>query len=127
MVFDASVLIAHLNPADVHHLRASSLLRRLVADEFVASPLTLAEALVAPSRAGAADRAAGLLRELAIKTVELTAESPLRLATLRLDTGLKLPDCYVLHAAEQVDAAVATFDARLAQAARGRGIEVVTN
>ncbi len=127
IVFDASVLIAHLNPADAHHQRASSLLRRAGDLEFAASPITPAEALVAPARAGAADRAAALLRDLEIETVDLTPESPARLAGLRSETGLKLPDCCVLLAAAQVDAAVATFDDRLAEAAGRRNLTIVTS
>lgn len=39
--------------------------------------------------------------------------------------GLKLPDCCVLFAAEQVAGSVATFEDRLAGAARARGLEVL--
>jgi predicted nucleic acid-binding protein len=46
------------------------------------------------------------------------------LAGLGAATGLKLPDCCVLLAAEQVDGAVATFDDRLAAVARERGVVV---
>jgi predicted nucleic acid-binding protein len=45
---------------------------------------------------------------------------------LRAETRLKLPDCCVLLAAEQVsDAHVATFDDRLDVAARQRGFVVL--
>lgn len=125
IVFDASVLIAHLNPTDAHHQRAGNLLRGALDHGFGASPITLAEALVAPARSGAVERATALLRELGIRAVDLATGSPMRLAPLRLHTGLKLPDCCVLHAAELVGAAVATFDERLADAARARGSSVL--
>jgi predicted nucleic acid-binding protein len=46
------------------------------------------------------------------------------LAALRAGTGLKLPDCCVLQAAEQAHAGIATFDDRLAAAARELGVDV---
>jgi predicted nucleic acid-binding protein len=51
-------------------------------------------------------------------------DQPARLAGLRASTGLTLPDCCVLLAAEQVDGAIVTFEDRLAAAARERGIDV---
>jgi hypothetical protein len=44
------------------------------------------------------------------------------LAALRADTKLKLPDCLSCWRPEQTGGAVATFDDRLAAAARGRGL-----
>ncbi len=41
---------------------------------------------------------------------------------LRTETGLCLPDCCVLLAAEQLKAAVATFDERLRRSASGRDL-----
>jgi len=55
---------------------------------------------------------------------ELREDWPAWLAVLRADTNLKLPDCCVLLAAEQTHGAVATFDDRLATAARERGFVV---
>jgi hypothetical protein len=62
------------------------------------------------------DRATAALRELGVRSVLLDVDAHVRLATLRAGTGLKLPACCVLLAAEQVRAAVATFDDRLAAA-----------
>jgi predicted nucleic acid-binding protein len=59
--------------------------------------------------------------------IQITAhdqDEPLRLAELRVTTGLKLPDCCVLDAAISNSAAVATFDRALAAAAVRRGISV---
>jgi rRNA-processing protein FCF1 len=44
---------------------------------------------------------------------------------MRVDSGLKLPDCCVLDVASFHGAPLATFDTRLADEARGRGIEVI--
>jgi predicted nucleic acid-binding protein len=81
----------------------------------------LAEVLVGPARSGQLDRASAALRQLDVIQVELDQDAPTRLAVLRAGTGLRLPDCCVLLAAEQVQGTVATFDERLAAAARERG------
>jgi predicted nucleic acid-binding protein len=122
IVLDASVLIAHLNATDAHHRRATDLLLAATGEPFAASPLTLAEVLVGPARTGLLDRATVVLRQLGVTAVALDGDAPQRLAVMRAATGLKLPDCCVLLAAEQTGAAVATFDEKLAAAARSRGL-----
>lgn len=125
IVLDASVLIAHLDAGDKHHDRAFALLTAVADEQFVASPLTVAEVLVGPARAGLVERAAAALRDLQVSTVPIDDAASVRLAVLRADTGLKLPDCCVLLAAEQAaGAGVATFDDRLAAVARNRGLDV---
>jgi predicted nucleic acid-binding protein len=89
-----------------------------------ASVVTLAEVLVGPSRTGVVDRALAALEQLAVTPVPIERATPVRLALLRAETALKLPDCCVLLAAEESGAAVATFDDRLAGAARSRGIRL---
>ena len=54
------------------------------------------------------------------------AEEPLRLAELRVSTGLTLPDCAVLDVAVFHQASLATFDTALATHARKRGVRVAT-
>lgn len=125
IVLDSSVLIAHLDAADAHHERAGALLLGVADEPLGASPLTLAETLVGPVHAGQLDRAAAALRQLEVTSVGLDEEAPLRLAVLRSRTGLKLPDCCVLLAAEQAHATLASFDDRLLTAARERGLVVL--
>lgn len=126
IVLDASVLIAHLDASDCHHSRAEELLL-LAADQarpLGASPITLAEVLVDPALAGRIDQAAAALGQLGVCAVDLPRDAAVRLATLRAATTLKLPDCCVLLAADQVADAVATFDDRLAVAVRSHGLAV---
>jgi predicted nucleic acid-binding protein len=127
IVPDASVLIAHLDATDIHHERAGAILRDAVEEPLGASPITLAEVLVGPARAGEVDRATALLHELDVTSVGLLDDAPARLAVLRAGTGLKLPDCCVLLAAEQTRGAVATFDDRLGNAATEHGLAVRTS
>lgn len=124
IVLDACVLIAHLDATDAHHARASALLLDAVDEPLGASPLSLAEVLVGPARAGQLDRATAALHQLQVASVLLGEDAPTRLAVLRAGTNLKLPGCCVLLAAEQTHAVVATFDDRLATEARKRGFVV---
>lgn len=125
IVIDASVLIAHLDADDSHHTRAEGLLEAAGSTPLAASRLTLAEVLVGPTRAGKLELAMAALAQLGVDGVGLHADAPVRLAGLRGSTRLKMPDCCVLLAAEQVNGQVATFDASLAAAARALGLGVV--
>lgn len=116
--------MGHLSLSDVHHERATKLLMEAAEEPFGASPVTLAEVLVGPARSGSLDRANSLLGELGVQNLGMDDRAPSRLASLRASTGLKLPDCCVLLAAEQGHAELATFDERLASIARERGIRV---
>ncbi len=124
IVLDASVLIAHLDPADVHHARARALLLEVADEPFAASAITLAEVLVGPTRAGQHDRAVAALDRLEVRSIAIGDDAPSRLARLRAETNLKIPDCCALLAAEQAHTALATFDEGLAVAARDRSILV---
>jgi predicted nucleic acid-binding protein len=125
IVLDANVLIAYLDGGDAHHEAAEALLVRASADTMAASPLTLAEVLLGPTRRGRLDVAQVVLRDLEIESPPLPAEAPARLAELRAGTGLKLPDCCVLLCAEDNAASLVTFDARLASVAEARGLTLL--
>jgi predicted nucleic acid-binding protein len=126
IVLDASVLIAHFDATDAHHDRAGELLL-LAANEgrrLGASLITLAEVLVGPARAGRIHQAAAALDQLGVCPMTLPQDAPFRLAALRAATTLKMPDCCVLLAADRLADAIATFDDRLADAARNHGLTV---
>lgn len=123
MILDANVVIALLDDTDTHHAAASDI---VIAPDVALSihTVTLAEALVVPVRRGLGSQASAIVtRDLGITPVTPDL-SPLTLATLRSDTGLRLPDCIVLATAEEMAMSLATFDERLARVARGRGVEV---
>ncbi|QNJ89929.1 type II toxin-antitoxin system VapC family toxin (plasmid) [Mycolicibacterium fluoranthenivorans] len=114
IVLDASVLIAHFQATDPHHARAAQLLAKYQHHEFITSTVTLAEFLVGPTRTGQTETARRALETLDIRAHGLDAEASWRLAELRAQTGLKLPDCCVVYTAErQPDSLIASFDARL--------------
>ena len=122
IVLDASVLIAYLDAEDAQHQRAESLLAREIDDEFAANPLTLAEVLVGPSRTGRLEATRSALRELEVAEQPFPANTSFRLARLRADTGLRMPDCCVLLAAQDTAARVAAFDERLIRGAEALGL-----
>lgn len=122
IVLDASVLIAHLDPRDALHETADERLLVAADQPFGASTITLAESLVAPLRTGRLRTTQAALRALEVAELPLPANAAERLAALRADTGLKLPDCCVLLAAEAANGGVLTLDERLARAAAERGL-----
>ena len=124
IVLDASVLIAHLNPADAHHVDATGILLIAPPGSLLVHSMTLAEVLVGGARIG---RGAQMQADLLATGIQITPhvqDEPLRLAELRAKTGLKLPDCCVLDAAISNGASLATFDQALAAAAVRHGISV---
>jgi predicted nucleic acid-binding protein len=119
-VLDASVLIAYFGPGDAHTEHAVGLLEQ--ADDLAVSTITLAEVLVGAMRSGRANELLQALAEMRVREVALGPTAAEALARLRIETGLRLPGCCVLLAADTARAnAVATFDDRLAKAAEQRG------
>lgn len=122
IVLDASLLIGHLDGDDPHHRAAASLLGESGGNALGASAITLAETLVAPARTGRLADATAALRRLGVQELALGENAPSRLARLRADLGLKLPDCCVLLVAQEHAGAVASFDSGLMKAARKLGL-----
>jgi len=121
---DASAIIAHLDPDDAHHAEATGVLLEVPDARLVAHPVTVAESLVVAVRDGRGDEVDARIRELGVDVVAIGRESPMRLATLRVETGLRMPDCCSIDVARHHDAVLVTFDERQATAARGLGLEV---
>jgi predicted nucleic acid-binding protein len=126
IVVDASVLIAHLDDDDALHPRAVEALVATAEQPLGCSPITLAEVLAGPARAGRLSEARSAVLDLGVVEIPLGEDAAGRLATLRAETALKLPDCCVLLAAEDAPAeAVLTFDDRVARTAERRRLRVV--
>ena len=116
IVVDASVLIAHLDGRDALHGRAEEALLKVADRRLGCSPITLAEVLVGPARGDRLAAARAAVAELEVEDIPLGDDAPVRLAALRVGSGLKMPDCCVLLAAQDVGAeAVLTFDDALAR------------
>src|SRR5205823_11847784 len=118
-----SVLIAHLDEGDALHGRAVEHLLAAAEQPLACSRITLAEVLVAPARLDRLDAAQAALATLGVQEIPLAADAAPRLAVLRAQTGLKLPDCCVLLAAQDVRATrVLTFDNRVTREAARLGL-----
>lgn len=122
IVLDATVVIAYLDRRDPHNDSAVKLLLDHLDEELVISTLTQAEVLVGPAKHGRLAHAERVLERLGVRVLGLSADAAARLAVLRAETGLKMPDCCVLLAAEQEGAALATYDRRLLVVASERGV-----
>jgi predicted nucleic acid-binding protein len=123
IALDASAMIAALKTADAHHDAASAILG--LGAEYVAHTVTLAEVLAGGVRIGRAAEMHETLVELGVVEVGRVEDEAIRLARLRVETSLKMPDCCALLVAESQEASLATFDGRLARVARSRGVDVV--
>lgn len=121
---DASAIIAHLDGRDAHHGAAGDVLDRAIDDRLVAHALTVAECLVAAVRAGRGVDMLDAIRGMGAEEVGLDDGTPLRLAELRVATGLRMPDCCALDAAQVHGATLITFDGRLAAAGRRLALSV---
>lgn len=89
------------------------------------SPLNRAEVLVGYARAERLEEGVRLLAALGIDEQPLPDDAAVRLAELRAETGLRMPDRCVLLTAEQTGSSVASFDDRLRRAALGCGLPVL--
>ena len=125
IVLDASVLIAYLDGSDRHHARARSLLEALRGEPWGVSSVTLAETLVYPARAGRLEEAESALVSIGLQELLPGGGAPARMAEMRAEMGIKMPDCCVLVAAQDNDATLASFDLGLLRAARKLGVECV--
>jgi predicted nucleic acid-binding protein len=124
IVVDASVLIAHLDETDALHARSREALDRSTSQPLGCSSITLAEVLVGPARHGRLDAARAAVAALEVGEIPLGEDAAIRLATLRADTGMKLPDCCVLLAAQDAAAtAILTFDDALIRGAERLGLD----
>jgi len=124
IAMDASVLIAHLNPADPHHRSATEVLLSGEPGRMLVHTITLAEVLIGGVRIGQGASMRDDLRAAGITVAPSDEDESLRLAELRAGSGLKLPDCCVLDVALRHRASLATFDTHLAAEAAKRGVSV---
>ena len=124
IVLDANVLIGFLDSTDAHHAACVDLLERRFADGFATSVLTIAEALVHPTRVGRQDAVVAALATIDVRTIPLMAADALELARVRNSYRLRMPDAVALYTAISTKSELATFDDALVAAAAQAGIVV---
>lgn len=125
ITLDASVLIGHLTPHDAHHAAATEVLLGAAPGSMLVHSLTLAEVLVGGVRVGRGRALRDDIEAAGVRVVAPDPGEPLRLAELRVSTGLKMPDCCVLDVALRTASSLATFDDALASHARQRGVTLL--
>jgi predicted nucleic acid-binding protein len=117
IILDASVLIAHLEPADAHHEAAVEALVAHAGDDLRLPASALAETLVVPARRGRLAEAREALTQLLLVIEPLTQSIAERAAELRgRHRTLRLPDALVLATGDIIGAdKVLTADRRWAR------------
>jgi predicted nucleic acid-binding protein len=124
VVLDASALIALVSSKDPHHNWALEMFRDTASFELQMSALTQAEVLVHPARAGKLEKFLKLIRELGLEITPIEEADASKLASIRSNTNLKMPDVVVLHQAMKVTGSIATTDQQLAKVAKSTGVGV---
>lgn len=124
IVADASWVVALRDPDDAHHDQALGHDGAFGDRVVMLAAVTFAECLVHPAHLGRLTEVAEMMR--AAFRVEVPDDAaPERWAARRAASGLRLPDAIVLETALHVEAgAIATFDDRLAAAARQHELHV---
>lgn len=124
IVLDANVVIGFLDGTDPHHEASLDLLERHFVDGFGCNALTVAEALVHPTRVDRQDAALASLTRIGVQTIPLDASDAIALADVRSTHRLRMPDAVALLTAMQFRSELATFDSGLAAAAERAGIQL---
>jgi predicted nucleic acid-binding protein len=113
IVVDASVLIALLDPGDVHHTAAAAALTRHAGDDLKLPASAYSESLVGPARRGDLRSAKHAIASLLMDVVPITDRITERAAELRArHSKLRLPDALVVATGSTLNAdMVLTCDA----------------
>ncbi len=114
IVLDASVVIAHLDPADAHHDAATAVLLEYAEDDLRLPASAYAETLVDPARSGRLDQARDAIGLLGLRIEPIDETIADRAASLRARRrGPRLPDALVLACGNVLEAdAIVTADRR---------------
>jgi predicted nucleic acid-binding protein len=124
IVLDANVLIGFLDANDPHHSASLDLLERRFVDGFGSSVLTVAEALVHPTRVGRQDAAMASLTRIGVQVIAIDAVDAITLASVRNTYRLRMPDAVTLHTAIRSGSELASFDDALISAAENAGVSI---
>ncbi len=116
LILDASVLIALLDSADVHHVRAVNEVDAADHDgfELVAPASAYSETLVAFARTGRVQDAREAIASMGISVVALDIGTAEHAAELRAShKRLRLPDAMVLATSHELRGTLLSYDQRL--------------
>lgn len=126
MILDSSVVIAMINPLDVHCGQAVKLIASNPGRPRILHEVSLAECLVRSIEQGETGEVIKFMESMEVEYQATTGVAgALRVAEIRMKSRLPLSDCYVIDAALMRRLSLASFDEKLNQAARELGIETV--
>ena len=117
VLLDSSVLIALLNPRDIHHQKALD--SNAPTHRYIISTISIPEVMAHAIKEGIADRIWRALDSLIYQMVDIDRQIATDAAHLRVSSGLKTPDAIISACATQAKAQLWTFDAKLAKATPG--------
>jgi predicted nucleic acid-binding protein len=117
VLLDSSVLIALLNPRDLHHDVAIN--SNSSGNQFIVSTISITEIMPRAIKDGNAESIWKALIAMTHAIVDLGAELSMSAARIRATTSLRTPDAIISATAQERGAQLWTFDARLAKATPG--------
>lgn len=117
VLLDSSVLIALLNPRDIHHEVAIN--SNSSGNQFLVSTISLTEIMPRAIKDGNAEAIWKALLAMTHAIVDLGVELSMSAARIRATTSLRTPDAIISATAQERGAQLWTFDARLAKATPG--------
>ncbi|AVG23672.1 VapC-like toxin [Pontimonas salivibrio] len=126
VVLDAGALIALSSESDAHHQWAMGMFLHTLSHELSMPALTYAEVMVHPTKAGKAPEFQQRLSGLRIQVRPIDQSDVAGLATLRVESGLRMSDAVVLHESLRLGATLATTDQVLMREATQFGLDVLT-
>ena len=117
VLLDSSVLIALLNPRDLHHDVAIN--SNSSGNQFIVSTISITEIMPRAIKDGNAEAIWKALIEMTHAIADLGAELSMSAARIRATTSLRTPDAIISATAQQRGAQLWTFDSKLAKATPG--------
>ncbi len=117
VLLDSSVLIAALNPEDIHH--QSILNSNTAGNQFIISSVSITELMPRAIKTGNSDAIWRALTDMVQDVVDFDTALALSAAEIRSHKGLKTPDAIISATAKARGAELWTLDAKLAKATPG--------
>lgn len=115
VVLDSSVVIAALEPADIHHSVAAKKLEKYKEFEFFISAISLTETLMHPFVKGRGVELADRILRVVQQVVPIDSDIAIDAAKIRAEKDLGIGDAIIAATASWMDAELWTFDQKLAK------------
>ncbi len=124
MLLDSSALIAFINPEDTHNHLAC--VKISASNSIHIHEVSVAESLVRAQATNTVDHVLHVMKSLRATIVNSSGvPGAIRVAAIRHQTGLALPDCYVIDASVESAVPILSFDSSLNKAAQALGLSTV--